>query len=155
TNFILDWDGNQNRTGTTSALGGQPWQARALHALAWGVSTFGEPEWAERFDRALPWVDAASPHLDVRAVCVLAAVQHWQATGAASSSERALTWAEEIAATRQGSCLLDAANVETIHLWGHLQENALAAAGQALNRPELIEHARASADALLLPAAES
>ncbi|HEY3118167.1 MAG TPA: hypothetical protein VGK54_15595, partial [Chloroflexota bacterium] len=154
TNFILDWTGKKNLTGTTSSPGGRPWQARALHALAWGVSTFGEQEWSDRFDRAVPWLDGASPHLDLRAVCVLAAIQHWRATGATSSGKRALQWAEEIASARSEGCLSNAPGVVPIHLWGHLQEAALAAAGQALQRPDLVERAQASADALLLPAVE-
>ncbi len=153
-NFILDWDGRQNRMGETSYPGGPQWQARALHALAWGVATFGA-EWEERFQRALRWLDDPLPYLDVRAVCVLAALVHWQATGSPASAERAARWATEIARERRGDgALVDAAGVEAVHLWGHLQEAALAKAGHLLDRPDLVECARASADALLLPAAE-
>ncbi len=150
-NFILDWQGRRNRTGSTSCPGGPQWQARALHALACGVATLGG-EWDERFRRGLPWVDEFIPYLDVRAVCVLAALEHWQATGSASSAERALAWCEEIAGQRSGDSLRNAAGVEPIHLWGHLQEAALAEAGRALDRPDLVERARASAESLLLPA---
>ena len=154
TNFIFDWSGAKNLAGTTSSLGGQPWQARALHALAWGISTFGGDEWKERFDRALPWLNGASRHYDVRSVGLLAILQHWRATGAASSAERALRWANWIASARRGDCLLNDGGTEPVHLWGHLQEAALAATGHALQRPELVERARASADVLLLPAVE-
>lgn len=151
-NFILDWTGRKNLTGSTSFPGGPQWQARALHALACGVATFGGHEWDERFNRGLHWVDPTMPYMDVRAVCVLAALKHWQATGSAPSAERSLAWASEIACVRDGDRLPNAAGAKSIHLWGHLQETALAETGRLLCRPELVETARASADTLLLPA---
>jgi hypothetical protein len=154
-NFILDWTGRRNRTGITSRAGGPAWQARALHALACGVALFPGDEWDDRFRRALPWVDEATPYLDVRAVCVLAVLEHWRATGAADSADRALAWSREIANHRGESGLLNAAGVPSIHLWGHLQEAALATTGSALGQAELVECARESAEALLLPAVES
>jgi hypothetical protein len=154
-NFIYDWSGRKNLDGVTSSEGGQPWQARALHALAWATATFGGDEWGERFNRGLSCIDASYRHMDVRAVCLLAVIQHWQATGAASSRDRADAWATEIANTREGDFLVNAIGEEPIHLWGHLQEVALVAAGLALHRPELVEKARLSAQGLLLPAAKS
>ncbi len=151
-NFILDWTGRKNLTGSTSFPGGPQWQARALHALAYGVATFAGDEWEERFNRGLRWVDHAMPYMDVRAVCVLAALKHWQATGSALSAERSVAWTSEIAGARDGGRLLNAVGVQSIHLWGHLQETALAETGRLLCRPELVETARASADTLLLPA---
>jgi hypothetical protein len=151
-NFILDWTGRRNRDGTTSYAGGPSWQARALHALACGHAALGGMEWAERFDRAVAWVDADMPYFDVRAVCVLAAIEHWRATHSSDSADRALAWSREIAARTSESRLLNAAGVGPIHLWGHLQEAALAETGQALDHAELVEQARASAEALLLPA---
>ena len=95
------------------------------------------------------------PYLDVRAVCVLAAVQHWQATGDAGSAQRALAWSAEIAAQRGNEHrLLNARRVESIHLWGHLQEAALAEAGSAFGRADLLDVACASADGLLVPAVD-
>jgi hypothetical protein len=47
------------------------------------------------------------------------------------------------------------AGVLPIHLWGHLQEAALAKTGSALGQPELVECACASAEALLIPAVDS
>ena len=153
-NFILDWTGQKNRTGSTSFPGGPQWQARALHALACGLATFPGDEWDERFVRGVHWVDGAMPYMDVRAVCVLAALKHWQATGSALSAERSVAWSSEIAGARDGDRLLNAAGVQSVHLWGHLQETALAETGRLLCRPDLVETARASADALLLPAVE-
>ena len=154
-NFIVEWIGRRNRAGSTSYAGGPAWQARAVHALACGVAITGGDEWKERFQRALPWVGEAMPYLDVRAVCVLAMLEHWRATGAADSADRALAWSREIAGCASGSSLLNAAGVQQIHLWGHLQEAALAEAGSLLGQPELVECARASAEALLVPAVDS
>jgi hypothetical protein len=154
-NFILDWTGIKNLTGSTSYLGGPQWQARAVHALACGVATFGGTAWDEHFRRGVRWLDGAVPYLDVRAVCVQAAVLHWQATGEGASAQRALAWSGEIAARRDDDqCLLNARRVEPIHLWGHLQETALADAALAFGRADLLEVARASADGLLMPAVD-
>ena len=153
-NFILDWTGQKNVETGSSVLGGLPWQSRALHALAWGIAIFGRDEWEERFDRGLRWVEEPTRHLDVRAVCVLAALQHWRTTGAAASADRALLWASDIVGQQAGDVLLDSPGVQPVHLWGHLQETALAEAGSALDRADLVAHAQASADALLLPASD-
>jgi hypothetical protein len=154
-NFILDWTGRRNRSGCTSEPGGAPWQARALHALACAVSTFGADEWDERFRRALPWLDDDMPYLDVRAVGVLAVLEHWRATGSPASADRAIAWSREIAAHAFDGSLLNASGVTEIHLWGHLQERALADTGFELRQLDLIKNARASADALLMPAVAS
>jgi hypothetical protein len=154
-NFILDWSGRRNRAGSTSHAGGPAWQARALHALACGVAMSAGDEWDERFRRALAWVDDAIPYLDVRAVCVLAVLEHWRSTGASSSADRALAWSREIAGHASGSSLPNAAGVASIHLWGHLQEAALAGTGRVLGQPDLVECARASAEAVLVPAVDS
>lgn len=155
-NFILDWTGRRNRDGSTSHAGGPAWQARALHALACALETFGDDDdWDERFLRGVLWIDDDMPYLDVRAVSVLAALQHWRATGAAESADRALTWSRKIACHANGSRLLDAPGVSAIHLWGHVQEAALAETGRVLRQTDLVECARSSADALLIPAVEA
>ena len=156
-NFILSWTGEQNRDGVTSYPGGPQWQARAIHALAWGAAVFAdEPEWDARFRRGAGRVSGDLPYLDVRAVCVLAALKHWQATGCAASAERASAWSDTIAGQRDGAGRLEnAAGVRPIHLWGHLQEAALVETGAALGRPDLVDCARGSAESLLLPAVEA
>lgn len=153
-NFIFDWAGHRNRSGITSVPGGGPWQARATHALACAVSTFREPEWDARFKLAVSWLDAPTPYLDVRAVGVLAVLEHWHATGSSASATRAISWSADISAHSSNGRLLNASGVLPIHLWGHLQESALAATGAALGRPELVETARRSADSLLMPIVE-
>ncbi len=153
-NFILDWDGRKNLAASTSRPGDGPWVARAMHALACGVSAFDDASCAESFERGLPWLDRPTPYLDVRAVCVLAAVEYWRATRADPVAARALAWASEIAAAAIGDVLPDQAGSARIHLWGHLQEAALAEAGTTFGRAELIERARRSAEAVLVPAVE-
>jgi len=153
-NFILDWTGQRNRSGSTSSPGGGPWHARATHALACAVSTFGEPEWEERFQRAVQWLDAPTPYLDVRSIGVLGALTHWQATGSSTSAERAIAWSAEIASQSNNGRLLNAAGTMPIHLWGHLQERALAEVGTAFGRPDLVDSARTSAERLLMPAVD-
>ena len=155
TNFIVDWTGERNCDGITSHPGGGPWQARAAHALACGVGMFGESEWDARFQLALAWLDAPTPYMDVRAVGVMSALEHWRATGSAASAAKAIVWSEEIANCSSNGSLLNAAGVRPIHLWGHLQERALADVGAAFGRSDLVDTAQASADALLIPAIEA
>ncbi len=153
-NFILDWDGRKNLATNTSRPGDGPWVARAMHALACGVSAFGDADCAESFEKGLPWLDRATPYLDVRAVCVLASVEYWRATGADDVAARGLAWATEIADAAQNNVLLNEVGSAQIHLWGHLQEAALADAGMAFGRTDLVEAARRSAEAVLIPAVE-
>jgi hypothetical protein len=150
-NFIFDWTGRRNTAGRTSYAGGPAWQARAVYALACAASTFGDAEWHERFCRGLIWLDAPIAYLDLRAVGVLAVLEHWQTTADAASAQRAVAWCAEIAPHASQERLLNAVGQESVHLWGHLQEVALANTGLALGRPDFIACARASADALLLP----
>ena len=153
-NFILDWDGRKNLTTTTSIPGDGAWVARAMHALACGVSAFGDAGCAESFERGLPWLDRAIPYLDVRAVALLAVVECWRTTGADDLAARAVAWANEIADAADGNVLPDQPGLAQIHLWGHLQEAALADAGMAFARPDLVEAARRSAEAVLIPPVE-
>jgi hypothetical protein len=154
-NFIIDWEGHKNCSGSSSHAGGPAWQTRALHALACAVSTFGGAEWDERFRRGLTWIDGPLAYLDLRAVGVLAVLEHWRATGDPASAQRAVTWSNEIAAHAVEGRLLNAAGDDSIHLWGHLQEVALAETGRELAEPHLVDSARASAEALLMPVVEA
>lgn len=86
---------------------------------------------------------------------VLAVLEHWRATADSESGDRALAWSREIADQSSGSALLNAAGEQSTHLWGHLQETALAETGSALGHSELIESARASAEVLLVPVVNS
>lgn len=153
-NFILDWDGRKNLTGPTSILGGWSWGVRGMRALARGLAAFGTDEYAERFLKGQPWLDQKAPYFDQRAVCVLAALDFWQATGSADLADRALVWSEEIAAGRLGAVLPDKTGQRTVHLWGHLQEAALARVAIAFDRPGLARIACDSAEELFVPCVE-
>ena len=154
-NFVLDWEGHPNRTGPSSYPGGAAWQARAMHALATALLAFGPDEkLATAFARGLPWLDEVQPYLDIRALHTLTALAHWQATADPALAGRAVAWAEEIAASRIGDLLPDRAGQPTIHLWGHLQEAALASVGLAFDRPDLVECARVSIEVVFVPAVE-
>lgn len=153
-NFISDWDGRQNLTSTTSRPGDGPWVARAMHALAAGAGAFSDAGCKESFDRGLLWLKRPTPYLDLKAVSVLAAVEYWHATGSDEVSGCALAWASEIGDAARDGLLPDQIGQSRIHLWGHLQETALAEAGIAFGRPDLIEAARRSTEAALIPPVE-
>ncbi|MEP7384626.1 MAG: hypothetical protein ABI910_23335, partial [Gemmatimonadota bacterium] len=153
-NFIADWEGRRQLHTPTSRPGDGPWHARGMHALACGVATFGDDRYARAFEAGLTTLDQPTPYLDVRAVGVLATLEFSRATGARHVAARALAWAEEIAAGRIGDALPDRAGHAGIHLWGHLQEAALARAGTEFRRDDLVQAAALSADAVLVPAAQ-
>ncbi len=151
-NFISRWDGTKNMTGRTSADPLGPWLARACHALAEGAAAFGDKDCASAFERALPWLDEPTPYLDLRAVALLAVLEFAGARREPGMDERASRLAAEIHASRVRATLPDARSTSTIHLWGHLQECALAKAGTHFGNPQWVEAARASAERLLIPA---
>ena len=152
-NFISDWDGTKNLVAPTSADPQGPWLARACHALAAAASAFGDDQCGRAYERALPWLDLPTPHVDVRAVALLAALHYHHATGSGEDARRATRLATEIFQSRQAGILPDVSGSEEVHLWGHLQECALAEAGKVFRCAEWVQAARESADRLLAPAA--
>jgi hypothetical protein len=150
-NFILDWDGSQNLTGSSSIPGGWAWQSRAMHAFAVGFATFRDDEHRDRFEHGLSWIDRASPYLDTTAECALATLEMWTATSDDRFARRALSWCESIAASQVGGVLPDVAGQRQVHLWGHLQEIALARVGTAFRRPDLVARAAQSARTVFVP----
>ncbi|MBI5289803.1 MAG: hypothetical protein HY873_12600 [Chloroflexi bacterium] len=153
-NFIADWDGRRQLDTPTSRPGNGPWHARGMHALASGFSAFGDERCAAAFESGFAVLDQPTPYLDVRAVAILAALEFWRATGSRHVAERAVAWAEEIVAARIGDVLPDRAGDPDIHLWGHLQEAALARIGSEFGRDDLVRAAARSANTVLAPAAE-
>ena len=153
-NFIADWDGRRQLDTPTSRPGGGPWHARGMHALACALSAFGDDRHAAAFEAGFELLDRPTPYLDVRAVGILAALEFWQTTAKRHVAERALAWAEEIMTARIGDVLPDRAGDANIHLWGHLQEAALARVGKEFGRDDLVQAAARSADAILAPAAQ-
>jgi hypothetical protein len=125
-----------------------------MHALACAFSAFGDHRYATAFEAGFDLLDRPTPYLDVRAIAVLAALEFWQTTAIRHVAERALAWAEEIMAARIGDVLPDRAGEANTHLWGHLQEAALARTGMEFGRDDLVQAAARSADAVLVPAAE-
>lgn len=152
TNFIATWEGDKQLDTPTSHPGGGPWQARAMHALARGVGTIGDAAYANAFEAGLSALSIPTEHLDVRSVGVIALLEYWQATKASWAHDLSLRWAEDIAATATEGILPNQVGSIDLHLWGHLQEAALARVGQAFRRDDLIQVAAQSADALLVPA---
>lgn len=153
-NFIVDWDGTKNLAGRTSGEPQGPWLARACHALAAGAAAFSDGPAEEAFARALPWLKQPTPHLDVRAVALLAALEHPRGGHLPDLDHLVWTWGTELFESRTAGVLPDLRGSREVHLWGHLQECALAEAGRRTNRYEWVDAARASADRLLMPAAE-
>lgn len=151
-NFIADWDGNRQLDTPTSRPGGGPWQARAMHALARAVAVFGGRPWARAFEAGIPRLLDPTPYLDITALSAIAMLEYWEATASPEAARHALAGSEEIAAARVGSVLPDRAGSPDVHLWGHLQEAALARVGAAFGRPDLVQAAARSADAILVPA---
>jgi hypothetical protein len=151
-NFIASWAGEQQLTTPTSRPRGGPWQARAMHALARATAVLPAGPYASAFEAGLSALDDPTPYLDIRALSAIAVLEYWEATASSGAAERAIAWADEIAATRMGDTLPDVAGTSEVHLWGHLQEAALARIGAAFERADLVEAAARSADALLAPA---
>jgi hypothetical protein len=152
-NFIVDWDGRKNLDGPTSVLGG-PWSARATHALAVGAVVLGDDDMADAARRGLAALDANDENLDVHAIAALAALELWRLTRTPADARRCRMICQTIAAGCVDDALRDHADLADVHLWGHLQEVALCEVGRTFGDDELIEIARRSADAVLIPALE-
>ncbi len=148
-NFILDWNGARNVEGITSrADGASFWHARGARAMAKVWRTFGDKTARADYERARVWFDARPAGSDVRAIQVLAALD------AGDSSDDISRWCDDMVAQRHGDVLVDGHDAAVPHLWGHIQEGVLAMASTTLGRPDLLETARRSADAYLLPLIE-
>lgn len=151
-NFILDWRGTPNVDGVTSRPdGGSFWHARGARAMVKVWRTLADDRARADYERARAWFDDRPVPADVRAIQVRAVLE-------AAADDRAAVsrWCDEIAARRAGDVLLDNPDERSEpHLWGHIQEGALAEAGAALARPDLIAVARRSADRFLVPLVEA
>lgn len=153
-NFIAGWDGTRQLHTPTSKPGGGPWQARAMHALARAVAVFGPRTYAPAFEAGIPALARPTPHLDITALSAIAMLEYGQATGSSVAAAHARDWSHAIAEARLGDILPDRAGSAEVHLWGHLQEAALARAGAAFGDRALIDVAARSADAILAPAVD-
>jgi hypothetical protein len=155
-NFISDWDGLRNVTGRTSEPGINFWQARATLAMVKACAVLEDRRAVEPMELGIAAAAGAHAPADVRAVHAMAALELVGRTQA--SSHRALLngWCDEIARCRSGEMLLNwSLEQGPPHLWGHVQEGVLAAAGAALVRGDLVGVARRSADAIFPDLIES
>jgi hypothetical protein len=145
-NFVLDWSGVRNTDGITSrADGASFWQARGARGMAKVWRVLGDERARADYQRARVSFDDRPVGSDARAVQVLAALD------ADDHPADIGRWCDDIASQRRGDVLLDAHDATEPHVWAHIQEGVLAMAGVALKRPDLIEVARRSADAYLVP----
>jgi hypothetical protein len=148
-NFILDWDGTQNRTGRTSVAGGGFWQSRALLALVRASRLLSDHRLDDALERGLPHITGASGvAADVRVLQVATALALIE-RGPEQDRWRAVVsdWCDEIAGCRIGDVLMNAdAERGRPHLWGHIQEGVLADAGACLGRDDLVATAAKSAE---------
>jgi hypothetical protein len=154
-NFVVDWRGRPNENGPTSYAGGSFWQARGTRALAKLWMVLGDERAHDALLRAMPLIrEATDVPPDVRAIHVHMANELLR-VGAMSQLRADLArWCEEILRFRRGRVLFDNPDQAEPHLWGHVQEGAVAEAGALLDRPDLVAAARESALAYLAPIVE-
>jgi len=145
-NFVTDWQGTRNRDGASSFSGGAFWQARALQATACAAVVLDDPRAAAMLDLGMPWMRApAAP--DVRALHILTAVDLMRAGRAPRMRDHVTGWIDQmLTCTRDGMLMNARDETGHPHLWGHVQEAALAGAGALLGRDDVIDVARCSAD---------
>ncbi len=154
-NFVRDWRGLRNHDGPTSVAGGAFWQARGLRGLAKAWVVLDDARVGGAFERALACIDrSADVPPDVRAVHVAALLDLVRAGRELQLRDLLAGWCDELASKRHGDMLLDGETNE-VHLWGHAQETVLAQAGTLLDRADLVEIARRSAEAVFVPAIAS
>jgi hypothetical protein len=156
-NFIRDWDGTPNREGRTSIPSGASfWQARAMLALARSSGVVEDPRVDESLARGLAHLieDPAPP--DVRSLHILAALAMMRGGDHADLRPIVSEWCDELLACSNENVLMNSPMEEgPPHLWAHFEESALADASAVLARPDLLEVARKSADALYTNVIES
>lgn len=155
-NFILDWDGNRNVHGSTSAAGVNFWQARATCAVAEAGLLLQRETASQVLTQALGVAESAAPPPDVRVIHILALL-----AVLGRSHDRRLTsvlevWCDELAACQRDGMLMNSPDERgRPHLWGHVHEGALADASIALDRPDLLTLAVTSAQAVFGDVIES
>jgi hypothetical protein len=154
-NFIRDWDGTINTDGPTSYPGGTFWQARAVRALAKAHLVLRDPRVAEPLARGFAFATENPAPPDVRTIHVLAALDLMRVGLTPVLRETLERWCDEIASCREGAVFLNSpAEVAPPHLWGHVHEGVLAEAAILIDRPDLLDLARESANSFLVPQIE-
>lgn len=151
-NFIRDWDGTINADGPTSYAGGTFWQARAVRALAKAHLVLRDERVAVPLARGFAFATKHPAPPDVRTIQVLAALDLMRVGLTPVLRETLERWCDEIADCREGEILLNSpAETAPPHLWGHVHEGVLAEAAPILDRPDLLDRARQSANSFLIP----
>ena len=145
-NFVEDWDGNVNRDGVSSFAGGAFWQARALQAVARAAVVLGDERAESALQRGLGAMRAPAPP-DVRALHVITALDLLRAGRVPRLREHLSTWIDVmLTCTRDGMLMNSPQEEGRPHLWGHVQEGALADAAMLVGRGDVITTACRSAE---------
>lgn len=154
-NFVVDWEGAGNRTGASSFAGGAFWQARALQAVARAAIVFGDVRAEMALERGLPSMHAPAPP-DVRALHVMTALDLLGAGRVPRMRDHLTGWVDQMLTCTRDGMLMNAPDEEgRPHLWGHVQEAALADAGAVLGRHDVITVAQRSAELVFADVIES
>jgi hypothetical protein len=155
-NFVVDWDDVAgNRTGASSFAGGAFWQARALQAVARAAIVFGDARAETALERGLASMRAPAPP-DVRALHVMTAVDLLRAGRVPPMRNHLTGWIDQMLACTSDGMLMNSPHESgRPHLWGHVQEAALADAGALLGRDDVIAGARRSAELVFAGVIES
>jgi hypothetical protein len=155
-NFIVEWDDPAgNRTGASSFAGGAFWQARALQAVARAAIVFGDARAEAALERGLASMRAPAPP-DVRALHVMTAVDLLRAGRHPRMRTHLTGWIDQMLACTSDAMLMNSPQESgRPHLWGHVQEAALADAGALLGRDDVIAVARRSAELVFADVIES
>jgi len=155
-NFIVDWEGSKNRSGITSVPGENFWHARALVGLSHAWLTFGDERTEDAMRRGLEHAVAKPAPPDVRTLHLVTALRLVVAGDRAYLGPTVRSWADELVACRTGDVLLNSPyEREMPHLWAHIHEGVLAWTSTALEDPELLRVAVASAGRVIVPAVTS
>lgn len=155
-NFILDWEGSRNVDGPTSAAGINFWQARATCALAEASLIVNQDCGRDVLADALGVAATSSPPSDVRAIHALAVLALLRRAPNADLAAHLSTWCDELAACQRDGILMNSPEEHgEPHLWGHVQEAVLADASSVLDRPDLLDVAITSAEAMFTEVIES
>jgi hypothetical protein len=149
-NFIHDWSGDKNRDGITSRPGQNFWLARGVLGTQQAALVFDDEAARDAWKNGLAVATTQEAPPDIRALHLAALF--------ADGAEPFLAekWADELLACRDGDILKNAAlELGVPHLWGHVQEGALAEAARRLDRPDYLDAAIASAEIVIVPAVAS
>ena len=146
-NFVLDWDGARNVDGPTSTPGINFWQARAMRALVEAEPGVHGGCTRDVLTQALAAADFASPPSDVRSLHILSLLAVLERAPDRRLTQRLEAWCNQVAACQRDGTLMNSPDERgRPHLWGHVQEGALADASTVLRRADLLGLAVGSAE---------